>query len=181
MKRITYLIPPSLLEQAGRVLQPAEQVRFVTGIKRGRIIILTQLVAVKAVRSLVGARPDPASVARLQERLRAIGMDIEAQFHSHPGLGPDATHPSRIDLHMARRWENGAPFLGGIFSADGQYVRFFNHQQHSEIIIYGSPYEQLTDHLFALRGNAPVSATTSPAREADGPSGAGPVVETNTY
>src|SRR5690349_6305905 len=132
-----------MLSKAARLLQPPEQLCFVTGCKfpdllRGRIIVITDLVFVEAVSSRVHVTPSPASLFHAHQRLLRMGMDLEGLLHTHPGVSREATRPSPIDLETQRRWETGAPFLGGIFSEGGRYVRFFNHSQLSEVIIYGN-------------------------------------------
>jgi hypothetical protein len=141
--KVRYVVPASLLYQAAAMLQPPEKVVFVTGIKLSglfgeRIILLTQLMPVGGAESRVHVEPDPAAVLRIHKSLVAMGMDIEAQFHSHPGRAKCATRPSSVDLNTARRWEAEAPFLGAVFSEGGAFVRFFNYEQISEIRVYGN-------------------------------------------
>jgi len=65
------------------------------------------------------------------------GRGLFAHFHSHPGNGPGATHPSGTDENFQRRLERAghlAPMA--IFSRDG-YVRFVRLDQNFEIEIYG--------------------------------------------
>lgn len=134
-----YLIPASLLCQAARMLQPVERLCFVTGVPllEGKLVVLTQLVEVDGARSRSHVNPRPASVLQIQKQLEGMGQQLEALFHSHPGIGVSATLPSDIDRHTMRRWETSAPFLGAIFSEDGRFVRFFNGRQQSEVIVYG--------------------------------------------
>ena len=140
--KVVYWIPVSLLHQAAKALQPPEKACFVTGIKLGKqIIVLTQIIPVAGEQSRTHVEPNPASVLNIQQKLWGMGQDIEAQFHSHPGSSKEATHPSHIDIATARRWETGEPFLGGIFSEGGRFVRFFNHKQKSEVIVYGNSQE----------------------------------------
>ena len=148
---VVYLIPIALLYQASEFLQPPEQLYFVTGFRLGpRLIVLTQLVEVKSVATRVHVTPNAASVLRAHQLLLAMGLEVEAIFHSHPGRGKEATRPSPEDIDTARRWENGCPFLGGIFSECGRFVRFFNHQQKSQVIIYGQHIETIEPNCFEL-------------------------------
>src|SRR5204863_2918162 len=96
---ITYIIPRSLLERASKALQPPERLCFVTGIKLldARVIILTELVRVKCATKRSSVLPSPASVRRAEQYLQGLGMELEAQFHSHPGKSAAATFPSDID------------------------------------------------------------------------------------
>lgn len=152
-KRVLYVVPASLLFRAAELLQPPEKLCFVTGMKffGGRLIVLTQCFEVATnSSSRIHVRPKGAAVYHLQQRLQAMGLDIEAQFHSHPGRTIQATHPSSTDIHTASRWESGAPFLGAIFSEGGRHVRFFNHNQHSEIFIYGKHKATTEPNCFEL-------------------------------
>ena len=108
MTHYTYVIDRYLLDKMGRALQPAEQVRFITGLEfPDGVIVLQHPLTLKAETGLTHATPDPASIARAQEHLLTLGLEIHAQFHSHPGQDAGATHPSTTDLETARRWENG--------------------------------------------------------------------------
>jgi len=151
MSTIMYIIPAELLQHAAGLLQPPERLFFVTGTKilDGRVIVLTRLIDVDNVASRVHVTPNPASLLRVHQELLASGLDIEAQFHSHPGRLREATLPSPIDLATARRWEV-APFLGAVFSEGGRYVRFFNHSQHSEVIIHGNHIKTSDPNCFEL-------------------------------
>jgi len=174
---ITYIVTRFLLHEAGFGLQPAEQVCFVTGMPLlPGVIVLSQLVQVPADCAVTHARPSPAGIARAQTLLWALGQDIYAQFHSHPGRGAEATHPSKTDLATARRWEDGSPFLGAVFSSDGHYVRFFNHQQDSVVHVYGERYTQLEPLLFELHDDDLPSTDAQP-RVSDGSAGTPPLVE----
>jgi hypothetical protein len=184
MTRI-YIIPVTLLYQAADLLQPPERLCFVTGVKLfdGRIIVLTQLIEVDSIASRVHVAPYPASVLRAQQRLLAMGLDIEAQFHSHPGRTRKATFPSNIDLTTARCWET-APFLGAVFSEGGRYVRFFNHSQQSEVSIHGYCIQTNDPNCFELPENGCIAMPTGenqPLRcVADRQAGEAPVVESET-
>jgi hypothetical protein len=152
MPRISYIVPVSLLHQAAERLQPPERMCFVTGIKLldSGVIVLTQLVEVAMTATRVHVTPHPSSLLRAHQRLLAMGLDIEAQMHSHPGFAQEATWPSPIDINTTRRWETGAPFVGAIFSEGGRYVRFFNYRQESEVIIYGDYSQTSEPNCFEL-------------------------------
>lgn len=173
---VTYVIPRSLLYEASNALLPAEQVCFVTGCELIKsVYILSQLVRIKATRGATHANPSPASIAQATNRLWSFGQDILAQFHSHPGTGAQATLPSPTDLATARRWENGGTFLGAVFSSDARFVRFFNFQQHSTVIIYGTNYAQHEEYLFELH-DYHLPANKEHPSQPDGPAGTPPLV-----
>ena len=190
MNTVTYIVDPCFLTRAATGLRPVEKVCFATGLKLfgGSVVVLTQLIPVDFKSSRAGAEPDPVSVFKRQQELKALGLDIEAQLHTHPGWSIDATRPSRTDDDTARRWENGAPFIGAIFSEDGKYVRFFNHRQHSVVHVQGNARE-IEPNVFELRtqssGDEPApreavqSQDIEPQRpvEPDGPPGEDRVVQ----
>ena len=133
----TYILPASLLYQAVRLLRPAEKACFVSGLRMlPNVIVLTQLLPVHTGSHTHVDFP-AVDILRYQLRLQSMGQDIEAQFHSHPGAGENSTYHSCVDDATARRWENGAPFVGAIFSDCGKFVRFFNYEQRSTIHVYG--------------------------------------------
>jgi hypothetical protein len=150
-KAVQYIVPAALLYKAAQLLLPPERLCFVTGIKRGHnTIVLTDLIEVQGEASRVHVRPDPASVLRIHQQLLAMGQDVEALFHSHPGWGIEATQPSFQDLRTVEGWEEGAPFIGAIISEDGRFVRFFNGGQASEVKIYGTHLPTDSPHCFEL-------------------------------
>jgi len=166
MGPIVYFVPVALLYRAAALLQPPERLYFVTGFKlfAGRVIVLTQLVEVENVASRCHVTPNPASVLRAHRELLAMEMDIEAQFHSHPGAAQNATLPSPIDINTARRWETGAPFIGAVFSEGGKYVRFFNYRQNSEVIIYGKHIQTNEPNCFEI---SPIGCDSLPAEASE--------------
>jgi hypothetical protein len=188
MRYVTYIIPASLIIQArnffrtGR-LEFRERMAFVTGIKLSpEIIVLTQLIKVKPKRtSAVGAEPDTLDLQKKHQAVLEMGMDLEAQWHSHPGKVPQSTYPSLTDIATVRRWEKAAPFIGAVFSEGGRYVRFFNHTQESSIQIYGSGVVRVSKSLFEIpegdRDRSESQDTQAPERGTDGQAGEAGMVE----
>ena len=137
---VTFIVPVILLREAAELLQPPEKVRFVTGVPQcgGRIILMTHLLEVDCEASRAHVEPRAASVLQMHQRVVGMGMEIFGQWHSHPSKAKEATFPSDIDYKTARIWERGSPFQGAIFSEGGRFVRFFNHQQRSQVYVYGN-------------------------------------------
>src|SRR5262249_36675304 len=95
-----------------------------------------QKVAMSA-QSVGGARADQRALTRALIQLTESGHALHGLFHSHPGHGPGATHPSHIDLPTHKRLEDGGyPVIGAIFVPG--YVRFFSAERPFTITIYGN-------------------------------------------
>jgi hypothetical protein len=83
-------------------------------------------------------------------RLEQFGHRLLAHFHSHPGIGIEATRPSGTDAGFQKRLEDaGYPAVAAIFSRDG-YIRFFRLDDDLEVEIYGSGVEQHGKNSFRI-------------------------------
>ena len=121
----------------------------------------------------MGVVADMPSTHNLLIKLEQFGHKFLAHFHSHPGNGPDATHPSGTDENFQRRLESaGHLALMAIFSRDG-YVRFIRLDQNFEIEIYGEGVETMRPAFtgsrtsISLRGTAIPGAWIASARFLD--------------
>jgi len=130
-----------------------EQFFFLTGaIVSGTYVLDQRLEFEHAKRSVVGVVGNQAATHRLLIKLEQFGHRLLAHFHSHPGNGFEATHPSGTDNGYQKRLEDaGYPSVAAIFSRDG-YVRFFRLDNDLEIEIYGSGVEQHGKNSFRLTG-----------------------------
>jgi hypothetical protein len=130
-----------------------EQFFFLTGaIVRGTYVLDQRLEFEHAKRSMVGVVGNQAATHRLLIKLEQFGHRLLAHFHSHPGKGFEATHPSGTDTGFQKRLEDaGYPSVAAIFSRDG-YVRFFRLDNDLEIEIYGSGVEEHGKNSFRLTG-----------------------------
>src|SRR6185369_6901071 len=128
-----------------------EQFFFLTGAVVDGIHVLDQMLEFKHNnRSIVGVVGNHADTHRLLIKLEQFGHRLLAHFHSHPGLGLEATHPSGTDTGFQKRLEDaGYPTVAAIFSRDG-YIRFFRLDDDLEIEIYGSGVEQHGKNNFRL-------------------------------
>jgi hypothetical protein len=98
----------------------------------------------------MGVVAEIPSTHNLLIRLEQFGHKFLAHFHSHPGNGPDATHPSGIDENFQRRLERaGHLALMGIFSRDG-FIRFVRMDQKFELEIYGEGVKQYEPNVYRL-------------------------------
>ena len=130
---------------------PDEQFFFITGTEIGGAHVLDQWAEfAHQRRSRLGVVADMPSTHNLLIRLEQFGHKFLAHFHSHPGKGPDATHPSGTDENFQKRLE-GAGHLAimAIFSRDG-FVRFVRLDQNFEIEIYGERVENHAPGIYHL-------------------------------
>jgi hypothetical protein len=128
-----------------------EQFFFITGAEVGDVLVLDQCAEfAHQRRSPMGVVAHMPSTHNLLIRLEQFGHKFLAHFHSHPGNGPDATHPSGIDENFQKRLESaGHVALMAIFSRDG-FVRFVRLDQNFEIEIYGEGVKNHAPGIYRL-------------------------------
>ena len=128
-----------------------EQFFFVTGAEIGDVHVLDQWAEfAHQRRSPMGVVAHMPSTHNLLIRLEQFGHKFLAHFHSHPGTGPDATHPSGTDENFQKRLESaGHVALMAIFSRDG-FVRFVRLDQNFEIEIYGEGVKNHAPGIYRL-------------------------------
>lgn len=129
-----------------------EQFFFITGSEVEGVNVLDQWAEfAHERRTQMGVVADMPSTHNLLIRLEQFGHKFLAHFHSHPGRGPDATHPSGTDENFQGRLEKaGHLALMAIFSRDG-YVRFMRMDQNFDLAIYGEGIEKHAPGIFRLK------------------------------
>src|SRR5581483_9934355 len=128
-----------------------EQFFFVTGAEVHGVLVLGQWAEfAHQRRSRMGVVADMPSTHNLLIKLEQFRHKFLAHFHSHPGLGPEATHPSGTDERFQSRLENaGHVAVMAIFSRDG-FVRFVRMDHNLEIEIYGEGVENHAPGIYRL-------------------------------
>lgn len=92
------IIPTDLLMAAWRQLFPAERMVVFGGRAEGNDVLVTSYVDVtEANPSAVHVNACPKRLAQALIDFERTGAHLSLWMHSHPGEGPQATHPSRID------------------------------------------------------------------------------------
>lgn len=151
-----YLMSARFLRQAFEALTKTqdEDLVCVTGPEHEtNVFALTHLVTFElAKKSVAYAAPEPSSLLDALVRLDEDGERLLATFHSHPGCGVGATHPSGVDLATQRRLEKaGYPAIGVIFSRDG-FVRFYSEDRPFQLAVSGNGGEQVEKYVYRLQG-----------------------------
>lgn len=128
-----------------------EQFFFITGAEVGEVMVLDQWAEfAHQRRSPMGVVAHMPSTHNVLIKLEQFSHKFLAHFHSHPGNGPDATHPSGIDENFQRRLESaGHLALMAIFSRDG-FIRFVRLDQNFEIAIYGEGVKNYAPGIYQL-------------------------------
>ncbi len=128
-----------------------EQFFFITGAEVEGVLVLDQWAEfAHQRRTRLGVVADMPSTHNLLIKLEQFGHKFLAHFHSHPGTGADATHPSGTDENFQKRLENaGHVAVMAIFSRDG-FVRFVRLDQKLEIEIYGEGVENHAPGIYRL-------------------------------
>lgn len=148
-----FVVSSMFLEQCFRDLtaDANEQFFFITGAEIDGVGVLDQKIEfAHQRRTMVGVTGNTGATHRLLIRLEQFGHRLLGHFHSHPGLGLSATHPSGTDEAFQRRLETaGYPTVAAIFSRDG-YVRFFRLSGAFELTIHGEGVENLGQHIYRL-------------------------------
>jgi len=131
---------------------PDEQFFFITGAEIDGVLVLDQCAEfAHQRRSRLGVVADMPSMHNLLIKLEQFGHKFLAHFHSHPGNGPDATHPSGTDQNFQRRLEQGGHLaLMAIFSRDG-YIRFMRNDQNFGLEIYGQGVHAYAPGVYRLK------------------------------
>lgn len=127
-----------------------EGLHLLVGVEHDGVLIPTRIIecdytrrtAVRATATREGVHKAMADTAEAGHRVFAI-------IHSHPGSGPEANHPSSIDLRTHELWEGISSVIGGIWSRDG-YLRWFTSAKPFEVQVVGTQMERLGDRLWRL-------------------------------
>lgn len=129
-----------------------EQFFFITGSEVDGVHVLDQCAEfAHQRRTRLGVVADMPSTHNVLIKLEQYGHKFLAHFHSHPGKGPGATHPSGTDENFQRRLEQGGHLaLMAIFSRDG-FVRFVRLDQNFELEIYGEGVEKHAPGVYHLK------------------------------
>jgi hypothetical protein len=148
-----YVVSSLFLHESFKKLtaDPDEQFFFITGAEVEGVLVLDQWGEfAHQRRSRLGVVADIPSTHRLLIKLEQFGHKFLAHFHSHPGRGPDATHPSGTDDSFQKRLESaGHLAVMAIFSRDG-FVRFVRLDQNFEIEIFGEGVEKYAPNIYRL-------------------------------
>ena len=128
-----------------------EQFVFITGAEVDGNLVLDQMIELEHdKRNYVGVTAAPRSTHKLLIKLEQFGHRLLGHFHSHPGLGEEATKPSGIDTGFQQRLENaGHKAVMAVFSRDG-FVRFVRMDQKFEIQIFGEGVEKHAQNIYRL-------------------------------
>jgi hypothetical protein len=130
---------------------PDEQFFFITGAEVDGVHVLDQCAEfAHQRRTRMGVVGDMPSMHNLLIKLEQFGHKFLAHFHSHPGNGPGATHPSGTDQNFQRRLEQGGHLaVMAIFSRDG-FIRFIRMDRNFQLEIYGEGVEQYAPDVYRL-------------------------------
>ncbi len=128
-----------------------EQFFFVTGSEVEGVLVLDQWAEfAHQKRTMMGVTADTRETHGLLIKLEKFKHRLLAHFHSHPGNGADATHPSGTDENFQKRLENAGHVAAmAIFSRDG-FVRFVRLDNNLEIEIYGEGVEKHEAGIYRL-------------------------------
>lgn len=134
------------------VRKDPEDMVYVTGIQAQGLLTLERMVTFRLKEQTVvhvagDVRSSHQALVTMDE---VYGHYLHGWFHSHPGNGANATHPSGTDRdHQERLERGGYPAIGAIFARDG-FVRFFSLKRPFEIMVYGKGVERIDDNLYRL-------------------------------
>lgn len=129
----------------------SEQFSFITGVELEGTLVLNQLLELEHDRRTPGGvTAQTGFTHRLLITLERFKHRLLAHFHSHPGKGPDSTHPSGIDERFQTRLEKaGHLAVGAIFSRDG-FIRFFRIDGRFEVEVFGEGVHKHEYNIFQL-------------------------------
>lgn len=125
-KTPTMVLPSAMMFQLRQDLFPAERMIVGAGRRTGKSISIEALFDVTGQASAAGVRAHPDRLAQALIAMSQTGTYFALWIHSHPGLGPDATRPSSIDLRQHADWlKNFSPNLVSAIMVADRFVRFW--------------------------------------------------------
>jgi len=150
------VVPTDLLYQTHHALFPAERMLVASGRRTGETTTLGAVFEVSGANSSGHVRADPTRLARALIAMDLSGTYLAAWLHSHPGGGPEGTHPSSIDLNQHQDWirDYSPGLLSAVVVADG-WIRFWGTaletgQIEVEVVGPGIIKEDSDDCLYRL-------------------------------
>ncbi|MBS3787566.1 Mov34/MPN/PAD-1 family protein [Candidatus Bipolaricaulota bacterium] len=128
------------LKECYRSLFPGEEEVFLTGVKTGKINVVTRKIEIETKSTENKVEDLPESSYRELRKIDKQGMPFLGIFHSHPqGFSP---RPSKRDLEQFEKYEDhGFRALGGIFTRNGS-IRFFAQHLDFEVMVTGTGIEK---------------------------------------
>jgi hypothetical protein len=128
-----------------------EQFFFITGSEVEGVMVLDQCAEfAHQRRTPMGVVADMPSTHGVLIKLEQFRHRLLAHFHSHPGNGAEATHPSGTDENFQKRLESaGHVAVMAIFSRDG-FIRFVRMDQNLELEIFGEGVEKHAQNVYRL-------------------------------
>src|ERR1039457_2298005 len=125
---------------------------FITGNEVSGVFVLDQWAEfAHQKRNMVGVTADTRSTHNLLIKLEQFGHRLLAHFHSHPGKGPDSTHPSGIDENFQKRLESAGHVAVMAIRSEEGFIRFVRMDQDVDIEIYGQGVEQHAPGIYRLK------------------------------
>jgi hypothetical protein len=119
-------LPSAMMFQLRQSLFPAERMLVGAGRRSASSVTIDALFDVTGVASAGGVRADPNLLGQALIAMSQSGTYFALWIHSHPGSGPGATHPSRIDLRQHADWlKNYSPDLVSAIMVADRYFRFW--------------------------------------------------------
>lgn len=128
-----------------------EQLHFATGPRFDDVAVIDRIVKVPTTGTPASATAEAADLFEPLSKLDEQGYQFLFHFHSHPGSGPNANHPSSVDTALQTKLERAYECIGGIWSRTG-HIRFFSIDRPFEIEIYGKGVEHHGQNLYKLEG-----------------------------
>jgi len=128
-----------------------EEEVFLTGVKIGKINVLTRKIEIETESSGKKVQDIPESSSRELREIDKQGMPFLGVFHSHPkGFSP---RPSNQDLDQFETYEDhGFRALGGIFTKNGS-IRFFTNNLVFEVLVAGTGVKKKGRKLYKIENS----------------------------
>ncbi len=130
------VLSSAMIFQLRQSLFPAERMIVGAGRRTKGTISVDALFDVTGVASAGGVQAEPDRLGQALIAMSESGTYFGLWVHSHPGLGPEATHPSGIDLRQHADWlkDYSADLVSAIMVKD-RYIRFWGTAVESGRIV----------------------------------------------
>ncbi|MBU0515263.1 MAG: hypothetical protein KJ621_10880 [Proteobacteria bacterium] len=132
--------------------RPTEHLMDVSGIKYDGTHTLERLEPLELDESSpTYARSNLLSTRDALADMHQYGSLLTGVFHSHPGRGRSAVHPSQTDIRNQKKLEDaGYKCISAVFSRDG-WVRFFTVNSPFRVVVKGKGVECVEENLYKLK------------------------------
>ena len=148
-----YVASRSFLSELNRAVTTGEneEIVHITGPHFGNVRVLSEIHKLPAAKqSRVYVEANHQECADAEIAIISSGQLLLTVAHSHPGRGPNATHPSSIDLNYLERIQRLGSEAIGLITVRDQWFRFFSVLREFQVLVIGAGVNHTEEHVFQI-------------------------------